>query len=107
MKVNVTGQHVEITPAMRDHISEKMQRIKNHFDQPIDINVILKIEKLQNHVEANVRVNGRDIFAQTSGSDMYVAIDDLAHLLDRQIIKQKEKNQNNRGAESIRHHNGE
>ncbi|HQT81529.1 MAG: ribosomal subunit interface protein [Ferrovum sp. 37-45-19] len=107
MKINVTGQHIDVTPAMRDHISEKLQRIKNHFNYPIDVNVILKIEKLDHHIEANVRVNGKDIVAQTSGNDMYVAIDDLAHLLDRQIIKQKERNQNSRGNDSIRHLNGE
>lgn len=103
MKVTVTGQQVEITPAIREYVVEKMERIKRHFDAIIDVNVVLKVEKLTQHVEANVHVQGRDLFAEAANPDMYTAIDDLVHTLDRQIIRLKEKQQAQRNGSPIKH----
>jgi putative sigma-54 modulation protein len=103
MNVTVTGQHMEITPAIRQHVEEKMQRVKRHFDHPIDINVVLSVEKLLQKVEANVHLNGKDIFVETSNTDMYVAIDEMSHTLDRQIIRHKEKQTSQRDGQTIRH----
>jgi putative sigma-54 modulation protein len=103
MNVTVTGQHMEITPAIRDHVEEKMQRVKRHFDHPIDVNVVLSVEKLLQKVEANVHLNGKDIIVETSNPDMYVAIDEMSHTLDRQIIRHKEKQTSQRDGQSIRH----
>jgi putative sigma-54 modulation protein len=103
MNVTVTGQHMEITPAIRDHVEEKMQRVKRHFDHPIDVNVVLSVEKLLQKVEANVHLNGKDIIVETSNADMYVAIDEMSHTLDRQIIRHKEKQTSQRDGQTIRH----
>ncbi len=103
MNVTVTGQHVEVTPAIRDYVVEKMGRVKRHFDQPIEVTVILKVEKLNQHVEANVHVQGRDLFVEASNPDMYVAIDELTHMLDRQIIRLKEKQHDQRIGAPLKH----
>lgn len=103
MNVTVTGQHMEITPAIREHVEEKLQRVKRHFDHPIDINVVLCVEKATQKVEANVHLNGKDIFVEASNADMYVAIDEMTHTLDRQIIRHKEKQAAQRDGQSIRH----
>ncbi len=103
MKVTVTGHQVEITPAIRDYVVEKMERIKRHFDPIIDVNVVLKVEKLIQRVEATVHVQGRDLFAEAANTDMYAAIDELVHTLDRQIIRLKEKQQDQRMGNPIKH----
>jgi putative sigma-54 modulation protein len=104
MNVTLTGQHVEITPAIRQHVEEKMQRVKRHFDHPIDINVVLSVEKMQQKAEANVHLNGKDIFVESTNADLYVAIDELSHTLDRQIIRHKEKQNTQRdNHQTIRH----
>ncbi len=103
MKVTVTGHQVEITPAIRDYVVEKMERIKRHFDPIIDVNVVLKVEKLIQRVEATVHVQGRDLFAEATNPDMYAAIDELVHTLDRQIIRLKEKQQDQRMGNPIKH----
>lgn len=104
MNLNLTGHHVQITPAMRDYVATKLTRITHHFDHVIDVNVILSVEKLQQKVEASVHVRGRDIFCEASDSDMYAAIDSLIDKLDRTIIKHKEKNLQHRHDDgSIRH----
>jgi putative sigma-54 modulation protein len=92
MNLNLTGHHVEITPAMRDYVTSKLSKITRHFDHVIDVTVILSVEKLQQKAEANVHVRGRDIFVETEGADMYASIDSLVDKLDRQILKHKEKN---------------
>ncbi|MGE5523658.1 MAG: ribosome hibernation-promoting factor, HPF/YfiA family [Rhodospirillaceae bacterium] len=92
MNLHLTGHHLQITPAIRDYVSAKLERITHHFDHVIDVNVILSVEKLQHKVEATVHVRGKDIFCESIASDMYAAIDQLADKLDRTIIKHKEKN---------------
>ena len=91
MNLNLSGHHVEITPAMRDYVSHKLNRITRHFDHVINVSVILSVEKLRHKAEANVHVSGKDICLESHGDDMYAAIDELADRLDRQIIKYKEK----------------
>ena len=91
MNLYLTGHHVEITPAIRDYVATKLQRITHHFDQVIDVNVILSVEKLQQRIEANVHVRGRDIFCESEDADMYAAIDSLVDKLDRTILKHKQK----------------
>ncbi len=92
MNLNITGHHLEITPAIHDYVVSKIERIKRHSDNVLDIGVIMTVEKLLHKVEANVHMSGKDIFVQAEDADMYAAIDSLADKLDRQIVKFKEKN---------------
>jgi putative sigma-54 modulation protein len=91
MNLYLTGHHVEVTPAIRDYVSSKLERITHHFDHVIDVNIILSVEKLERKIEANVHVRGRDIFCESADHDMYAAIDSLVDKLDRTILKHKEK----------------
>ena len=92
MNLKLTGNHVEITDAMREYVISKISKITRHFDHVIDVSVILSIEKLKQKAEANVHVRGKDIFVETDSEDMYASIDSLVDKLDRQILKHKEKN---------------
>lgn len=92
MNLHLTGHHLEITPPIREYVASKLQRITNHFDHVIDVNVIMSVAKLNMKVEATVHVRGKDIFCESTNADMYAAIDGLADKLDRAIIKHKEKN---------------
>jgi putative sigma-54 modulation protein len=97
MNLNLSGHHLEITPAIRGYITGKLDRVTRHFDHVIDVNVILSVEKLTQKVEANVHLSGKNIFVESHHSDMYAAIDSLIDKLDRQIIKHKEKHAGHRG----------
>lgn len=91
MNLTITGHHLEITPAIREYVLSKLERIKRHSDNLIDISVIMTVEKLKHSIEANVHLSGKDIFVQAEDADMYAAIDGLADKLDRQLVKHKEK----------------
>ena len=91
MQLNITGHHVEITPPLRAYVTEKMQRLSRHFDNVISINVIMKVEKLQQLAEARVNAGGRTLFATETSSDMYAAIDGLSDKLDKQVRRLKSR----------------
>lgn len=91
MQINLTGHHVEITPAIRDYISEKLARIERHFENATDIHCVLTVEKLEHKAEATLNVSGNSLHAHAVEADMYAAIDSLADKLDRQVRKHKEK----------------
>ncbi len=102
MNLNITGHHLEITPAIRDYVSAKLERVTRHFDHVIDVNVILTVEKLVQKIEANIHVSGKDIFAESSDNDMYAAIDALGDKLDRLVLKHKEKH-GAHGRDALKH----
>jgi ribosome hibernation promoting factor len=96
MNLQLTGQHIDVTPALRDYVQAKLDRVTRHFDHVIDVTVVLTVDKLQQKVEATIHVRGKDIHAESAEPDMYAAIDILADKLDRQVLKHKEKITNHR-----------
>lgn len=91
MQLDVTGHHVEITPALREYVTTKLDKVSRHFDLVTDAHCILTVEKLRHKAEATVNVSGGRIYADATEEDMYAAIDGLADKLDRQVRKFKEK----------------
>lgn len=91
MNLNLTGNHLDITPAIRDYVIAKLDRITRHFDHVIDVQVVMSVAKLRHKVEANLHARGKDIHVEAVELDMYAAIDALVDKLDRQVVKHKEK----------------
>lgn len=91
MHPTITGHHIEVTPALRDRVATKMEKLKRHFDHVTDIHVVLTVEKQRHEAEATVNVSGAKLYASSVQDDMYAAIDGLIDKLDRQIKKHKEK----------------
>ena len=96
MQLNISGHHLDITEAIKEHTLEKLAKIKHHFDQVINVNMILEVEKDTQKAEATIHVSGADLFAKAESNDMYVSIDQLVNKLDTQIKKYKEKLHNHR-----------
>lgn len=89
--LTISGQHIEITPALRSHIEDRLQTLQRHSDHIQSIHVILKVEKLEQIAEATVSLDGAQLFAEDRQSSLYTAIDHLMDKLDRQLLKHKEK----------------
>ena len=99
MNLTISGHHLEVTPALREYVLTKLERVTRHFDQVVDITVLLCVEKLsekerRQKAEVALHVKGKDIFAECSSEDLYVAIDQLMDKLDRQVVRHKDKVQN-------------
>lgn len=95
MQMNISGHHVDVTPALRAYVTEKLQRLSKHFDHVISVDVILKVEKLEQLAEGKINAAGRTVFATESASDMYAAIDGLSDKLDRQVRRLKQRLRDN------------
>ncbi|WP_199102535.1 ribosome hibernation-promoting factor, HPF/YfiA family [Aquitalea sp. ASV11] len=98
MNLKVTGLHLEVTPAIREYVETKLERITRHVDHVIDVAVTLSVDKLVQKAEVNVHLSGKDIHVEATDSDMYAAIDALMDKLDRQVLKHKEKQSEHRAA---------
>lgn len=96
MNLTISGHHLELTPSLREYVLTKLDRVMRHFDQVVDVNVLLSVEKMKEKdrrqkAEVTVRVKGRDIFVEHSHEDLYAAIDALMDKLDRQVVRHKDR----------------
>ncbi len=91
MQLNITGHHLELSPALNDYVKSKLNRIQRHFDNVVDAHFVLGVEKQLHRAEATIHVAGNTIHAASEHSDMYAAIDSTIDKLDRQVKRHKEK----------------
>ena len=99
MNLTISGHHLEVTPALRSYVTTKLDRITRHFDQLVDIKVLLSVENQKEkdrrqRAECNIHVKGNDMFAESFHEDLYAAVDELVDKLDRQVGRHKEKIKN-------------
>ena len=96
MNLTISGHHLDVTPALREYVLTKLDRVTRHFDQVVDISVLLTVENLKEKerrpkAEVTLHVKGKDIFVKQSHEDLYAAIDQLMDKLDRQVCKHKDR----------------
>ena len=91
MNLQIHGNHIEVTPALRDYVAGKLERIERHFDQVIDATVQLTVEKLHQRAEITLRLRGNNIHVESVEADMYAAVDTLVDKLDRQVLRHKDR----------------
>ena len=99
MQLKLTGHHVEVTDSMRAYVQKRLERVKRHFDNVIDVTFVMSVDKLQHKAEATVHVSGGNIHADAIETDMYAAIDALVDKLDRSVRKHKEKQHDHHATE--------
>ena len=96
MNLTISGHHLEVTPALRSYVTNKLDRVTRHFDQVVDVKVLLSVENKQEkdkrqRAECRIGVKGNDLFAESAHEDLYAAVDELVDKLDRQVQKHKQK----------------
>ncbi|GAB4401096.1 MAG: ribosome-associated translation inhibitor RaiA [Rhodoferax sp.] len=96
MNLTISGHHLEVTPSLRSYVTSKMDRIKRHFDQVVDIRVLLSIENPKDKnqrqkAECNIHIKGIELFAESVHADLYAAVDELVDKLDRQVVRHKDR----------------
>lgn len=98
MNLTISGHHFDVTPALRNYVTSKLDKITRHFDQVVDVRVLLTIDNLKEkdlrqRAECNIHVKGKDLFAESAHADLYAALDDLVDKMDRQVLRHKDKSQ--------------
>ena len=107
MNLTISGHHLEVTPALREYVETKLERITRHFDAVVDVNVLLTVQSsrekdLRQKAEVTLHVKGKDIFVEQSHEDLYAAIDQLMDKLDRQVVRYKDRLQDHHHVPSKR-----
>ena len=82
---------MEVTPALRDYVENRFERLRRRVDKDCEIRVQLALEKPSHKAIATVNLTGRTLHGDALGPDMYAAIDLLVDKVDRLLIKHKEK----------------
>ena len=103
MNLTISGHHLEVTPSLREYVLTKLDRVTRHFDQVVDVSVLLSVEKQKEKdrrqkAEVTLHVKGKDIFVETAHEDLYAAIDQLMDKLDRQVCRYKDRVQDHHHA---------
>jgi len=91
MNIDFTGRQIEVTSALREFTEDKLSKLERLLDGPLDVHVVLAIEKHRHVAEIQVKArNGVFSGAQETG-DLYASIGEVADKLERQALKHKEK----------------
>jgi putative sigma-54 modulation protein len=104
MNLQISGHHIEVTPALREYVETKLDPVVRHFDKVTGISVVLSVEKLKQKAEATLHVPGKDIHVEESADDLYAAVDSMFDKLDRQVQKYKQKIQDHHRGDKAAHH---
>ncbi|MCW4629580.1 MULTISPECIES: ribosome hibernation-promoting factor, HPF/YfiA family [Marinomonas] len=88
----ISGHHVDVTPAIKEHIHDKLSKISKLTDQITSVNVTLLKDSKSQKAEARVHIPGKEIFAAASSEErLFYAIDEMVDKLAKQIDKHKTK----------------
>jgi len=91
IKIQFSGQNIEITPALKIFVEEKSAKLQHHFNQISSMTVTLLVEKDQQTAEGAITYNAFSFHAKSVSTDMYHSIDEMINKLDSQLLKQKGK----------------
>ncbi|MDR1310939.1 MAG: ribosome-associated translation inhibitor RaiA [Burkholderiaceae bacterium] len=96
MNLTISGHHIEVTPAIRNHVENKLNRMKRNFENVIDISVLLSVDNnsdkdKRQRAEINLNIGGKTLHAESVAQDLYAAVDLLMDKLDKQLVKYKTK----------------
>ena len=104
MLIETHGQQIDVTPALRDYVENKIGRLSRLYEPPLQVRTQLSVDKPDHRAECTVSVAGKTLHADARAADMYAAIDLLADKLDRMLVKEKKKmiDQHRRGGNAVR-----
>ena len=91
MKYVITGKNIEVTDGLRMAIKDKLGKLERYFTPDTEVHVTLSIQKERQKIEVTIPVKGNIIRSEQVSNDMYVSIDLVEEVIERQIRKYKEK----------------
>lgn len=91
MRYTITGRNIEVTPGLRQAIEEKIGKLARYFSPDTEVIATLGVQKERQRIEVTIPVKGNIIRAEESSNDMYVSIDLVEEIIERQIKKYKKK----------------
>lgn len=91
MKFIIVGKNIEVTPGLRSAVEDKIGKLEKYFTPETEVHVTLSVEKERQKIEVTIPVKGSIIRSEQVSSDMYVSIDLVEEIIERQLKKYKRK----------------
>ena len=91
MKFVIVGKNIEVTPGLRSAVEEKIGKLERYFNPETEAHVTLSVEKERQKIEVTIPVKGSIIRSEQVSNDMYVSIDLVEEIIERQLKKYKNK----------------
>jgi putative sigma-54 modulation protein len=100
MQISVTFRQLEPSEALKNYVTERLQKFKRYLEGPQDAHVVLGLEKFRHLADVTINSNGRIIKGREENTDMYAAIDLVMDKIDQQLRKMREKMRDVKGDRS-------
>lgn len=91
MRIIISGKNIDITDGLRQAVEDKLSKLERYFTPETDVIVTLSIEKERQKIEVTIPVKGNIIRSEQVSNDMYVSIDLVEEVIERQLKKYKNK----------------
>ena len=91
MKFVIIGRNIDVTPGLRSAVEDKIGRLEKYFDPSTEVHVTLSVERENQKVEVTIPVKGTIIRSEQVSTDMYVSIDLVEEIIERQLKKYRTK----------------
>ena len=91
MKFIITGRNIDVTPGLKSAVEDKIGKLEKYFTPETEVHVTLSVEKDRQKIEVTIPVKGTVIRSEQISSDMYVSIDLVEEIIERQLKKYKNK----------------
>ena len=91
MKFVISGKNIDVTEGLRKAVEDKLGKLERYFTSDTEIIVTLSVEKERQKIEVTIPVKGNIIRSEQVSSDMYVSIDLVEEIIERQLRKYKNK----------------
>ena len=91
MKFIIIGKNIEVTPGLKAAVEDKIGKLEKYFTKETEVHVTLSVEKDRQKIEVTIPVKGNIIRSEQVSSDMYVSIDLVEEIIERQLKKYKTK----------------
>ncbi len=91
MKIIISGKNLEVTSGLRNAIESKIGKLERYFTEDTEVFVTLSVEKERQKIEVTIPVKGNIIRSEQTSNDMYVSIDLVEEIIERQLRKYKTK----------------
>ena len=91
MRYIISGKNIDVTEGLKEAIYEKIGKLEKYFNPDTEVTVTLSVEKTRQKIEVTIPVKGSIIRAEQVSDDMYVSIDLVEDIIERQMRKYKTK----------------
>lgn len=91
MRITITGRNIDLTPGIKEAVEEKLSKLDKYFTPDTDVFVTLSVEKERQKIEVTIPTKGHIIRSEQISNDMYVSIDLVEEVIERQLKKYRTK----------------